>query len=101
MRIGANTLVRDHYYYPSGELTTTGVDDVAFQNPDGSRVLVAYAYTRAPASFSVSDGGDTFRYRLAPGRDRDLHLDPEPARAERRDRYVRAKRVTASRASAP
>ena len=67
VRIGATSLVRDHYYYPSGELTTTGVDDVAFQNPDGSRVLVAYAYTNHPAAFSVTDGGDSFRYRLAPG----------------------------------
>ncbi|HET9102898.1 MAG TPA: glycoside hydrolase family 30 beta sandwich domain-containing protein [Solirubrobacteraceae bacterium] len=67
VRIGANTLVRDHYFYPSGELTTTGVDDVAFQNPDGTRVLVAYAYTSRAASFSVSDGGESFRYRLAPG----------------------------------
>ncbi len=67
VRIGSNTLVRDHYSYPSGLITTPGVDDVAFQNPDGTRVLVAFADATSPISFAVRDGADSFRYRLSPG----------------------------------
>ena len=67
VHIGANTLVRDHYYYPSGLITTAGVDDVAFQNPDGTHVLIAYADTTAPASFVVTEGTDSFRYTLPAG----------------------------------
>lgn len=67
VHIGATTLVRDHYYYPSGLITTAGVDDVAFQNPDGTQVLVAYADTSAPARFVVTEAADSFRYTLAPG----------------------------------
>lgn len=67
VRIASNTLVHDHYFYPSGLITTQGVDDVAFQNPDGTRVLIAYADTAAPVSFAVRDGSDSFRYRLSAG----------------------------------
>jgi glucosylceramidase len=66
VRIASNTLVRDHYFYPSGLITTPGVDDVAFQNPDGTRVLIAYADTMVPVSFAVRDGTGSFRYRLSP-----------------------------------
>ena len=67
VRIASNTLVHDHYFYPSGLITTQGVDDVAFRNPDGTRVLIAYADTAAPVSFGVRDGSEGFRYRLSPG----------------------------------
>jgi glucosylceramidase len=41
-----------------------GLDDVAFVNPDGSKVLVAYNNTPATAAFSVQTRGRYFGYRL-------------------------------------
>jgi len=43
------------------------IDDVAFQNPDGSKVLVAYNDGTAAKSFSVVDGTQSFNYRLPAG----------------------------------
>jgi glucosylceramidase len=46
---------------PSGyETATSGLDDVAFQNPDGSKVLVAYNNSRAPITFAVESDGRYF-----------------------------------------
>jgi glucosylceramidase len=46
------------------ETVSPGLDDVAFQNPDGSYVLVAYNTSSAPASFAVDAGGRYFTYAL-------------------------------------
>lgn len=67
VRLGSNTFVSYTYSYPSGQINTPGLDDVAFQNPDHSRVLLAFNSARRSISFVVSDAGDYFRYRLAPG----------------------------------
>jgi glucosylceramidase len=41
-----------------------GLDDVAFVNPDGSKVLVAHNNTPATAAFTVQTRGRYFSYRL-------------------------------------
>jgi glucosylceramidase len=46
------------------ETVSSGLDDVAFQNPDGSIVLVAYNDSSAPISFAVDSGGRYFTYTL-------------------------------------
>ena len=67
VRIGSNTFVR--YVTPSKtrSMATAGLDDVAFQNPNGSRVLIAYNNALASVSFAVTDDGGYFAYTLAPG----------------------------------
>jgi glucosylceramidase len=67
VRLASNNFVTYTYFYPSGRITTPGLDDVAFQNPDHSRVLLAFNSSRRSIAFAVSDAGDSFRYRLAAG----------------------------------
>ncbi|MER5431868.1 discoidin domain-containing protein [Streptomyces sp. NPDC002588] len=43
------------------------VNDVAFQNPDGSKVLVAYNDSKAAKTISVADGTQSFNYTLNAG----------------------------------
>ncbi len=62
-RIDSSTFVTQDLNPP----TTYGLNDVAFRNPDGQRVLVAYNNGRAPKRFTVADGGQYFSYKLAPG----------------------------------
>jgi glucosylceramidase len=66
IRLGSNHFVS--YVRPTAHrsMVTAGLDDVAFANPDDSRVLVAYNTSRAPIAFSVKDGGRYFSYTLAP-----------------------------------
>ncbi len=67
VRLGSNNFVTYTYAYPSGRINTPGLDDVAFQNPDGSRVLLTFNSARRSVAFAVKDAGGYFRYRLAPG----------------------------------
>jgi glucosylceramidase len=64
-RISSNTFVS---YYQSGTSVgvTTGLDDIAFLNPDGSRILVAYNNSPATTTFSVNWAGRAFTYSLWP-----------------------------------
>lgn len=48
------------------ETISAGLDDVAFLNPDGSKVLVAYNNSGAPISFDVSSHGRHFTYTMPP-----------------------------------
>ncbi|MBC9823940.1 discoidin domain-containing protein [Terrabacter sp. MAHUQ-38] len=43
------------------------IEDVAFQNPDGSKVLVAYNDSNAEKTFSVAEGTQSFDYTLGAG----------------------------------
>ncbi len=67
VRIGANTFVTDEAN--AGELyrPTVGLDDVAFVNPDGERVLVNYNSSPGPIQFGVSWHGRTLLYRQPAG----------------------------------
>ena len=46
------------------ETVSAGLDDVAFQNPDGSIVLVADNNSSAPVTFAVDSDGRYFTYTL-------------------------------------
>jgi glucosylceramidase len=57
-----------HYRIPNGAGTVTaGLDDVAFENPDGSRVLLAYDNSDRPIRFAVDWHRYSFSYRLPAG----------------------------------
>jgi glucosylceramidase len=49
------------------ETISTGLDDVAFLNPDGSKVLVAYNNSTAPITFGVASDGSYFSYTIPDG----------------------------------
>jgi glucosylceramidase len=71
VRIASSNFVT-YQYIPTGvdvadDFATPGLDDVAFQNRDGSRVLVAYNSATAPAKFAVRNDGYYFGYTLNPG----------------------------------
>jgi glucosylceramidase len=68
VRIASNTFVtdRDTYLRFRGGYTTPGLDDVAFLNPNGTRVLLAYNSGRSPAKFAVRWNGSYVTYTLAP-----------------------------------
>jgi glucosylceramidase len=66
---GAQRIKSEHfvsYVYPrSGvNVATPGLDDVAFKNPDGSIVLVAYDNSAAAIQFAVKWNGSSFSYQL-------------------------------------
>ncbi|MGI8428838.1 MAG: glycoside hydrolase family 30 protein [Solirubrobacteraceae bacterium] len=66
-RIGSEHFV-SYYDRPSGQYgVTAGLDDTAFVNPDGSRVLVAYNNSSAPIRFALDWKGRSFTYTLAAG----------------------------------
>jgi glucosylceramidase len=46
------------------ETVTSGLDDVAFLNPDGSKVLIANNNSTAPISFAVESDGSYFSYTI-------------------------------------
>jgi glucosylceramidase len=46
------------------ETASRGLDDVAFQNPDGSLVLIAHNNSSAPITFAVDSNGHYFTYTL-------------------------------------
>jgi O-glycosyl hydrolase len=48
------------------ETVSPGLDDVAFSNPDGSKVLVAYNNSTAPISFGVASNGSYYTYTIPP-----------------------------------
>lgn len=62
-RIASSTFVAQEVNPPSDR----GINDVAFRNPDGQRVLIAYNNARVAKAFTVTDSGQYFSYRLAPG----------------------------------
>lgn len=66
-RIDSNDFVEDYYESSSSFGVTPGLDDLAFENPDGSRVLVAYNGATSTARFAVEWDGRSFTYSLAPG----------------------------------
>lgn len=65
-RIDTEHYVFYNYQRPGANLVTPGLDDVAFGNPDGSRVLLAYDNSAHPISFEVEWQGRYISYTLAP-----------------------------------
>jgi glucosylceramidase len=66
-RIASNHFVAYVYPRPGVNVVTPGLDDVAFRNPDGSLVLVAYDNGTSPVRFAVRWRGRSLSYTLAPG----------------------------------
>ena len=62
-RIGSNSFV-SYYRSPNKYGASPGLDDVAFVDPDGTRVLVAYNNSTTPIRFGVSWNGRGFGYSL-------------------------------------
>lgn len=54
-----------YQHSPTNYGVTSGLDDVALLNPDGSRVLVAYNNSSAAIRFAVNWDGRSFTYSLA------------------------------------
>ena len=65
VRIASDRWVSDFTDPHSGYGFTTGLDDVALENPDGSKVLVAYDNSTQPIEFQVAWRGQAFSYTLA------------------------------------
>jgi glucosylceramidase len=63
-RIGSNHYVV--YRETTTPTATPGLDDVAFENPDGTRVLVAYNNGASPMTFAVEWNGRSFTDTLPP-----------------------------------
>ena len=66
VRIATPRWVND-YRDSVGYHVSQGLDNVAFLNPDGSRVLVAYNHSSQAITFGVSWNYRQFAYTLAPG----------------------------------
>jgi O-glycosyl hydrolase len=49
------------------ETVSSGLDDVAFVNPDGSKVLIAYNNSSAAIPFGVASDGSYFSYTIPAG----------------------------------
>ncbi len=65
VRIASTALV-NYQQSPSVLAATPGLDDVAFVNPDGGHVVVAYDNSSAPISFALQWNGHSFTYTLPP-----------------------------------
>jgi glucosylceramidase len=65
--IAANNFVAYNYARPGVNFINSGLDDVAFVNPDGSRVLIAYNNAPTAIPFAVSWNGQYFQYTIPPG----------------------------------
>jgi glucosylceramidase len=64
VRVGSNSFVSYYQTAPGKYGASPGLDDVAFLNPDGSHVLVAYNNAASTTRFAVQWNGRTFTYSL-------------------------------------
>ena len=62
--VGSNSFVSYIQTSPDQHRASPGLDDVAFVNPDGTRVLVAYNNSPSPIRFGVAWDGRGFAYSL-------------------------------------
>ncbi len=67
VRIATDRLVSDFANADGSYSVTSGLDDVALENPDGSKVLVAYDNSDQPIEFQVGWRGQAFAYAFDPG----------------------------------
>jgi glucosylceramidase len=66
-RISSDRWVSD-FANPNGSYgVTPGLDNVGVENPDGSKVLIAYDNSSQPITFQVGWRDQAFSYTLAPG----------------------------------
>jgi glucosylceramidase len=67
VRIASDRWVSDFADADGSYGVTPGLDDVALENPDGSKVLIAYDNSTDPIQFEVGWRGQAFSYTLDPG----------------------------------
>jgi glucosylceramidase len=67
VRIASDRWVSDFAGADGAYGVTPGLDNVAVENPDGSKVLVAYDNSRRPIPFQVEWHGQAFTYTLNAG----------------------------------
>ena len=63
-RIGSSSFVTYGVNSANIETVSAGLDDVAFQNPGGSLVLITHNNSSAPITFAVDSNGHYFTYTL-------------------------------------
>ncbi len=66
-RVASNNFVTYTYVKPRVNFIAAGLDDVAFVNPDGTRVLIAYNNASQPITFAVAWHDLSFTYTLPAG----------------------------------
>lgn len=66
VRIASENFVRYRYIRRGTDIATPGLDDVAFLNPDGSKVLLAYNDSATATAFAVESRGRTLATELPP-----------------------------------
>jgi glucosylceramidase len=60
VRIASKSFVTYSYPFPGADFASSGLDDVAFRNPNGTEALVTYNGFWAPITFSVREGRKAF-----------------------------------------
>ncbi|MGO9955153.1 MAG: glycoside hydrolase family 30 beta sandwich domain-containing protein, partial [Solirubrobacteraceae bacterium] len=66
-RVASTHFVSYTYTKPATNFVSPGLDDVAFVNPDDSRVLIAYDNSSQAIAFAVQWHGKSFNYTLPAG----------------------------------
>jgi glucosylceramidase len=66
VRVSTERFVSDYRLAPGKYGVGPGLDNVAFLNPDGGRVLVAYDNSTAPVRFAVEWHNRSFAFKLQP-----------------------------------
>ncbi len=66
-RVASTHFVSYTYTKPATNFVSPGLDDVAFVNPDHSRVLIAYDNSSQAIAFAVQWHGESFNYTLPAG----------------------------------
>ncbi len=83
-RVASNTFDSYAYMKPGVNFISPGIDDVAFVNPDGSRILLAYNNGDQPTRFAVGWDGKYFSDTLPAGTTATFRWDtPSPYSAVR------------------
>ena len=81
VRIGSNSFTSYRYFGRGVDFARPALDDVAFENPDGSEVLVVYDDGPTDAGFDLHAGGRYASYVLSPWGDGDPGVGSSVIRA--------------------
>jgi glucosylceramidase len=66
VRVASEHFVRYRYLNRGTDIATPGLDDVAFLNPDGSKVLLVYNDSKVASAFALESRGRTLTEEIAP-----------------------------------
>jgi glucosylceramidase len=82
VRIASPNFTPYGYFGRGLDIARPALEDVAFQNPDGSEVLVAYDDSPTPQGFDLASGGRYASYVLSPGETATLVWNHPAAQAD-------------------